>query len=861
MRFTLKEYQSDAVGQMLTNFADARDDVRRKQRNVAFSLSATTGAGKTVMASAVIESLLFGNDDWDFPADPGAVVLWFSDSRSLNEQTRSRILEASGDRIAHSRLEVIENTFNRERFEAGKVYFLNAQMLSKGNHLVRGNADDESDTLVERDASPDLRTHTIWSTIRNTIEDEQLTLYLILDEAHKGMGATSAAARAERQTIVRRLINGTASGAPVPIVWGISATIERFTAAMAGIEGRTTYPPYEVDAALIQESGLLKDDIRLDFPTEAGEFDLVLLRRGVEKLKASSHLWADYAATQDSNTDQVQPLLVVQMPNKVSDQTLVDAVTTIREAWPELGADAIAHVFGEHANIELPTGTIRYERPEAVQDRMHIRVLFAKDAISTGWDCPRAEVLVSFRPAVDRTHITQLLGRMVRTPLARRIIGHDLLNAVECVLPRFNRATAEDVALVLLGKRGGDDDDGTGGSGGGSGRRVLYKPIDMLPNAAIGDDVWASFDRLPSQTLPRKAAKPTKRLTALAQALSRDRLIPDARKQAYQELFDVLDGLVVRHQTKLQEATTNLLTVEGERIVASVGGELHSETTSFTEQADERAVEAEYKAAARVLSPDIARKYADHRAGDDDEKLFDAHLTIAALARIDGVRDDLDAAATQIATRWFAQQRVAIKNLTDDRKAVYDEIRAMSTEPQRVDVQRPKVRSEETEQADGTAVETRPDHLMSREDGEFPIGSLLGWERTVLERESGRDGFRAWYRNPSRGSADALAIAYKNPGWRRMHPDFVFFHDVAGAVQASIVDPHGYHLADAMPKLRGLAAFAAEFGGELHRIESVAQLDDGRMRVLDMLDESVRQAVSDATDAEQLYRSDAAVDY
>ena len=45
-----------------------------------------------------------------------------------------------------------------------------------------------------------------------------------------------------------------------------------------------------------------------------------------------------------------------------------------------------------------------------------MRVLFAKDAISTGWDCPRAEVLVSFRPAEDETHITQLLGRMVRTP-------------------------------------------------------------------------------------------------------------------------------------------------------------------------------------------------------------------------------------------------------------------------------------------------------------------------------------------------------------------------------------------------------------------------------------------------------------
>lgn len=858
MRFTLKEYQNDAVGQMLTNLADAHDDVHRKRRNVAFSLSATTGAGKTVMASAVIEALFLGNDDWNFTADPGAVVLWFSDSPSLNEQTRSRILEASGDRLAHSQLEVITNTFNRQRLEPSKVYFLNAQLLAKGNHLVRGAEVDESNTLVERSASPDLREHTIWQTIRNTIEDDTLTLYLILDEAHKGM--RPATTTEERQTIVRRLINGTDAGVPIPVVWGISATIDRFTKAMAGVEGRTTYPPYEVDPALIQESGLLKDDIRLDFPAETGEFDLVLLRRGVEKLKASTALWTEYAQAQEISSDVVEPLLVVQVPNKVDDATLAQSVRTIRETWPELGKDAIAHVFGEHTALDLPTGTIRYVRPESVQDRTHIRVLFAKDAISTGWDCPRAEVLVSFRPASDRTHITQLLGRMVRTPLARRIAGHDLLNSVECVLPRFNRATAEDVALVLRGKRGGDDTDGTGGTGGGDGRRVLYKPIDMLPNAAIAEDVWAVLDELPSQTLPRKAAKPTKRLTALAQALSRDQLLPDARKHAYRDLFGVLDGLRARFKEQLEAASFGILTVEGETLVASVGGEVRSEVETFTERADEAAVEAEFKAAQRILSPDIARKYADELAGDDDEQLFDAHLTVAALARIPEVQDELDRAASTLCTKWFTEHRVKIKELSEDRQAVYAEIRSMSTEPQRTDIQRPRVRSEETETADGTPVDSRPGHLMSREDGQFPIGSLGSWEVAVLDREASHSGFRAWYRNPSRASADALAIAYQSGTWRRMCPDFIFFHDVAGQVRASIVDPHSYHLADALPKLRGLADFALAFGHEFHRIEGVAEVEGG-MRVLDMLDSAVRTAVTDAASAEQLYRSSVAVDY
>ena len=75
-----------------------------------------------------------------------------------------------------------------------------------------------------------------------------------------------------------------------------------------------------------------------------------------------------------------------------------------------------------------------------------------------------------------------------------------------------------------------------------------------------------------------------------------------------------------------------------------------------------------------------------------------------------------------------------------------------------------------------------------------------------------------------------------------------------------IVDPHGYHLADAIPKLRGLASFAAEYGHEFRRIEAIANLD-GTMRVLDLQEASVREAVAQATDAKALYASDLAHDY
>ena len=77
----------------------------------------------------------------------------------------------------------------------------------------------------------------------------------------------------------------------------------------------------------------------------------------------------------------------------------------------------------------------------------------------------------------------------------------------------------------------------------------------------------------------------------------------------------------------------------------------------------------------------------------------------------------------------------------------------------------------------------------------------------------------------------------------------------------SIVDPHGHHLADALPKLRGLAAFAETHGGFFYRVESVARPSNGGLRVLDLTDPNVRAAVRGNEDVRALYLSGAANDY
>lgn len=864
MKFTLKDYQEDAVKDVLINLKKAQKRWREDRDKHAFSLTATTGAGKTVMAAAVFEALFHGDDNFNFEPDPGAVVIWFSDDPSLNEQSRFRLLEAS-DRLSISDLLTVQNTFNRDKLEAGKIYFLNTHKLSKSSLLVRGH--DPDDSGIEKDDRqtsilPDLRAFTFWDIIQNTIEDPSLTLYLLLDEAHRGMRAPTRGDGDEKPTIVKRLINGTGSVPGVPIVLGISATVERFNAAMADMRGRATLPNVIVDSAKVQASGLLKDTINLEVPKEVGQYDTVLVRRGTDKLKEISAAWTEYAKQQE-DADTVLPLMVLQVPNAPDHDEIGRALDTIYEQWPDLSEDAIAHVFGEHSTQTFGRYSVPYISPERVQESTWVRVLIAKDAISTGWDCPRAEVMVSFRAAQDKTHITQLLGRMVRTPLARRIPGNERLNSVDCLLPFFDSKSVWDVAKALI----------SGGDGGEElpGRRVLINAQAMTTNPTVPPAVWDKLLSLPSQSLPKRQARPVKRLTALAHELAADGLLPEAGKIAHAEMHKVLDGARVRYREQIAAARETVLTVEGTILTTDIESREMS-FNDFVEVADYTVIEDAFRRAARTISPDLATTYSEHLArseGDPEameDALIEAHVTVAALGLAPEVKEYLETEAEKLANRWLNTYRVEIKSLSDERQEVYRQIREMSTNPLDVDLARPTTWMQPTyiRQTDGTesALPKFERHLLCDENGLFPVDFGSSWEDKVLLAELQRPGTIAWYKNPARASQDSLGITYEEGGEIKIvRPDFIVFAQLPdGSVATDIVDPHGIHFSDALPKLKGLAKYAEANQGIYRRIEAVAKIGE-TYRVLDLTETRVRDAIQSAVSAKVLYESGFAANY
>lgn len=844
MKYTLKDYQSDAVEQLLDRLAEARSDFRSTGKRSSVSLCATTGAGKTVMSAAVIEALFDGSDEFEFYPDPGAVVIWFSDDPALNEQTKTRLMAAS-DKLDFTDLVTIEPPFDKPRLDPGKVYFLNTQKLSVKSKLTRGaqlNAqNDMQDTLNPQ--QPDDQAWTIWQTISNTVKDPNLTLYLFLDEAHRGFANRTDK---EKATIVSRLVGGSGLVEPAPIVVGISATIGKFSTAMSEAafnEGRRALLPVNVDGSRVQESGLLKDTVVLDFTTEHGVFDRALVRRAAEKLKASAEAWAEYSKSQNDPNAAVVPLLVLQIPNKPDHSEVGASLDLLASVIPELTQGSIRHVLGEHKPQDFGSWTVNWMEPQLVQDRTDVRVLVAKEAISTGWDCPRAEVMVSFRTAKETDHITQILGRMVRNPLARRVPGDERLNSVDCLLPYFDRTTAGKVVKFLTGQIE---------SVPGTEKRALVDGREMHRNPHFPDDhdVWDAWRAMPTELLPQRGVHPVSRTLQFATELENDEIERRAVSEFEVEILRELKLLSDRHERDLSKARDEIQTIHGMSISGTTGEEILT-YTDFTMMADDQAVAIAFKEAGRAFS-DVAQVYVGEAVADQHDDFNDprrdAMIEIAAMATTPQIRAGVEKVANETFKRWAHQNEEDINALSDLRRERYRDIKAQAPDPQQTTLTVSRVRLEDFQEIDEHENSKLADlvgkHLMSDDDGNFPLTRLNKWERRVVQHELTKTSTVAWYRNPPRSSGDSLCIAYRNDvgNWRGMYPDFIFFENVEGDIKPSIIDPHRFDLDDALPKLQALSRFAKEHGNEFHRVMSVAEVR-GKLYALDCQREKVQNDI------------------
>jgi type III restriction enzyme len=839
VKFQLLDFQRTAAESLITEIkkAQARYDHDPDVLG-AVVLEAATGAGKTVIATAVIEQFIYGSDFIE-PVE-GTTILWVTNDPSLNAQTARKMQEAS-ERINDIRLIGQGASFDEEVFEPGVLYFLNTQAASASARITK-----RSDTQA----------FTIWETIANTVDKLGSRFIVIVDEAHYGVTEKAGGS----PTVINKILNGIK---PIPVFVGISATAERLNRALAQQNRLRRNVIVPVDE--VRDSGLVKDRIALAPAAHSGEViaDTTFVRLAVQKTLEYERRWAAYADSQQEAP--VRPALVVQLPDRRTDdqdflalvRSVVDAVV---EEWPGLITANIVHTLGEHTAIDLGSGrAVRYMPPQDIQDATDVRVILAKNAITTGWDCPRAEVLVSLRASTDYTPIAQLIGRIVRQPLARRIASDETLNRVHAYLPRFDRKTVMDVVRQFSGSEAGAT------------AEIIRLTLEYAAPANLSGAL-RELSSLPSYVVPAQASAPeVRRLHTLATLLENDGIRADAFAQATLYLNGQLDS----EASKL-EAGGELKTKRSEVSNASVfevltsldGTVIDGERTLVGTRLDAKNIDDVFRRAARNLKDGTAEAYWGYLVDkDEDEDPIEAKITVAALALTSQVVANVEKAAASLTTDWFETHAKSISMLAEADRDRYARVLAEAKEP----VRRPAITIDGTiEDAvpitrsadlsdEGLLAEIQadsadrwPKHLYQDADGLFwkrPT-TADGLERAVLEAELSESNLVAWYRNPTGGDR-ALCIPYRNSGtgtWSRLFPDFIFMHLIKSEIKASIIDPHGIQLEDWGDKLRGYADYAERHSEKFRAIFPLTQID-GKKLVLAMHEETIRSKVRMSLDS------------
>ena len=119
MRDILFPFQEDALAKLHGRIRNAHNAWAPDNPQV-ISFSAPTGAGKTVIATALFEDILYGSADCE--AQPDAVIVWLSDMPELNAQSRMKI-ESKSDKIRVRDLVTIDASFREEYLQGGHIYF------------------------------------------------------------------------------------------------------------------------------------------------------------------------------------------------------------------------------------------------------------------------------------------------------------------------------------------------------------------------------------------------------------------------------------------------------------------------------------------------------------------------------------------------------------------------------------------------------------------------------------------------------------------------------------------------------------------------------------------------------------------
>ena len=96
----------------------------------------------------------------------------------------------------------------------------------------------------------------------------------------------------------------------------------------------------------------------------------------------------------------------------ISSTNLDDVIAKIEERLGyQFKEHEVVHTFGSAGTLTINGLTVHHIEPPEIADDKRVRIVLFKENLSTGWDCPRAETIMSFRHANDATLIKTVKDR------------------------------------------------------------------------------------------------------------------------------------------------------------------------------------------------------------------------------------------------------------------------------------------------------------------------------------------------------------------------------------------------------------------------------------------------------------------
>ena len=794
MKDTLFPFQEKALADLHSVIDDAHLLMSSRKTQI-ISFSAPTGAGKTIMMTQLFEELLYG--DTDHIGDPDSIIIWISDSPELNEQTRRKI-ETKSDRIPAKNLITLDNNFTADILECGHIYFLNTQKLGSDKLLV---------------STSDKRQTSIWTVIENTATQYYQKLYCVIDEAHRGTNNSEREAN-KAQSIMQKFLKGSPDDglSPLPLTIGMTATPQKFDSLVLGITSSTKHQVVVIPED-VRSSGLLKDRIILRYPTIGFDADMSLFKSSVEDWKKKCLLWQEYydQNNDDEKNELVRPILVVQVTDGSGKEATGTDLAQCLDIWEEVTGsrlleNEVVHTFNDYGTLNISGTEIHKVEPSRIQERDEIKLVFFKMNLSTGWDCPRAETMMSYRPAHEYTFIAQLLGRMVRTPLAHRIKSIPELNDVSLFLPFFDSETVKQVVKALE-----ESDNVSFAETGSEKELVTYDRENAYADVfdSMGNLITYSIDSSRKQNA-------LKSYMLLAHAISSDGIDVSSFGAAKSEMLDEMDKEIEEIKSSPDyasrvEAVTGL---KVDSLIFDYGDNTISvDSETNTTEISEYDIARHFEQAGKRLGEGMHKEYWKRHADDD---YLEVQIEVIMLADNIAAMERLEKYAEGCFLNLYDKNRRSIGTLSEEKQTRYDRLVHSSAQPVPQEWKLPKT-------IDFTVSEnaqTYQKHLFCENGGTASI-ALNSWERGVLMEEI--DDAVCWLRNLDRKTW-SLEIPYEVKGvWTPMYPDLVIVGADATGYIFDILEPHDPSRKDNCPKAIGLAKFAEKHGAAFGRIELIRE--------------------------------------